>query len=673
MHYINTILFSAIFMFVYGACFGQIPQTEEEMFVLLQKTRIDTLKVRIMSNFAWSVRSSLPDKSFVYAQKAHKFAREINDIKGIIKTLSFMGIAMRNLGNYGIASNYLEEALELAQKHSRQEEVGFGYINFGNILYLEGKYQEALIYINRAIPIARHLNQTQMKAYIHINLGRIHHKLKRNEEALHDFGEALTLRKKLRDSIGIITVQFEMSESYISQNNFTEAKKVLTNIITSSRKYNDFGVLAGANDALARVALIQSQPTQARTFAENGLKYALQIKDKYRIVAIYATLASIETAEKRYEQALKYQTSYIIYQDSLHQETLHTRADRWEFSYELQRKEAEIQREMLEIHRRDFWMALLAGALLLAITVGIFIYTRYKEHQKTNKEFKIINGNLKESQNEAESYTQEAMQLNEVLHKSVEALRVSEDQQKRLNQILTDKNNTLQEMNHEKDSLMGIVAHDLKAPLNRIRGILELLNLSGELNPDQHQLMHMGHDILNNGSNLIRDLLDITYYEQGGTKMHLEKFDWVNFMNEHLTSYIQEAQKKNILLHYTPPAEPIDSISDEDCLSRIISNLLSNAIKFSPKNKGIYVTLEAIDSQIIIQIKDEGPGFTEDDKRKLFNKFEKLSAKPTAGEASSGLGLSIIKVLTEKLKGTVSLESEAGKGATFILTFPITV
>jgi signal transduction histidine kinase len=251
------------------------------------------------------------------------------------------------------------------------------------------------------------------------------------------------------------------------------------------------------------------------------------------------------------------------------------------------------------------------------------------------------------------------------------ALRASEDEQKRLNQILTNKNNSLQEINHEKDSLMGIVAHDLKAPLNRIRGILELFTLTSDLNDDQKHLVKMGHDIIQNGSNLIRDLLDISYYEHGGTKLRLEMLNWQTFLGEHHETFAQDAQKKNIQLHLTLPALPIQSITDEDCVSRIVSNLLSNAIKFSPKDKNIYLTLSAEAGKVMLSIRDEGQGFTEDDKRKLFHKFEKLSAKPTGGEASTGLGLSIIKVLTEKLQGTITLESEAGKGAKFVLTFPV--
>jgi len=103
-----------------------------------------------------------------------------------------------------------------------------------------------------------------------------------------------------------------------------------------------------------------------------------------------------------------------------------------------------------------------------------------------------------------------------------------------------------------------------------------------------------------------------------------------------------------------------------------VQNIISNAIKFSQPNKKIYITIRNSEEpqHIDISIKDEGPGFTENDKKKLFQKFAKLSARPTGGEHSSGLGLSIVKKLVEMMNGKIRVESEHGKGAEFILTFP---
>ena len=109
---------------------------------------------------------------------------------------------------------------------------------------------------------------------------------------------------------------------------------------------------------------------------------------------------------------------------------------------------------------------------------------------------------------------------------------------------------------------------------------------------------------------------------------------------------------------------------DKDYLNRIVDNLISNAIKFSKKNSSIEVSAGHSSSDFWISVKDYGPGFSENDKAHLFQKFKKLSARPTAGETSNGLGLAIVKTLVDRLKGKIELISEQGKGSEFILRFP---
>jgi signal transduction histidine kinase len=103
---------------------------------------------------------------------------------------------------------------------------------------------------------------------------------------------------------------------------------------------------------------------------------------------------------------------------------------------------------------------------------------------------------------------------------------------------------------------------------------------------------------------------------------------------------------------------------------QVLDNLISNAVKYSPLGKRILVRVVNTDRAVRIEIQDEGPGLSEDDKSKLFGKFARLSARPTGGEYSTGLGLSIVKKMVEAMNGKVWCESELGKGATFIVELP---
>jgi len=105
-------------------------------------------------------------------------------------------------------------------------------------------------------------------------------------------------------------------------------------------------------------------------------------------------------------------------------------------------------------------------------------------------------------------------------------------------------------------------------------------------------------------------------------------------------------------------------------LREIVENLVSNAVKYTPPGGAIRVITERVGARCRFIIADEGPGFTEDDRQKLFGKFQKLSARPTGGESSFGLGLAIVKMLVELHEGEIQLESEPGKGCRFIVELP---
>jgi signal transduction histidine kinase len=103
---------------------------------------------------------------------------------------------------------------------------------------------------------------------------------------------------------------------------------------------------------------------------------------------------------------------------------------------------------------------------------------------------------------------------------------------------------------------------------------------------------------------------------------------------------------------------------------QVLENLLSNAVKYLPSGKSIDAVLRQQHNTIRIEIREEGEGISADDMTKLFGKFARLTARPTGGEHSTGLGLSIVKKMVEAMNGRVWCESEVGRGATFIVELP---
>ncbi|MBK5277983.1 MAG: HAMP domain-containing histidine kinase [Bacteroidia bacterium] len=235
------------------------------------------------------------------------------------------------------------------------------------------------------------------------------------------------------------------------------------------------------------------------------------------------------------------------------------------------------------------------------------------------------------------------------------------------NEELEHRNKLLQELNIEKQQIIGIVSHDLKGPFNRIFALIQLMSMSSEnIGEDQKEYLGKIHQIVVDGLSMVRNLLDNRKLEDRGIDMHPEKLNFSAVLSSLIRQYQSLAVKKNIVIRYKPqPAIPI--YADKLYLTRIFENLLSNAIKFSPPNKSVFVVVTTTVDEIEISIQDEGPGINAADQQKLFHKFERLTARPTAGESSTGLGLSIVKVLIDKMEGRIRYEGSGGKGANFVV------
>ncbi len=262
------------------------------------------------------------------------------------------------------------------------------------------------------------------------------------------------------------------------------------------------------------------------------------------------------------------------------------------------------------------------------------------------------------------------------------ALAESYSHIKEQSERLEEQNHELLALNQEKNEFLGIAAHDLKNPLNNIRDLARIIEQEFQTMPPEEvqDFARLIGQSANKMFELVRNLLDVNAIEQGGIKPHLVDFDIREIVNRVVESYTQRAMTKGITLNFTIPDEPIVSFADENLTEQIIENLISNAVKYSPFGKKVTIEISttqqsvASNQQLLtVLIRDEGPGISADDQTKLFGKFARLTAQPTGGEHSTGLGLSIVKQLAEVMKGKVWCESVLGEGATFFVQLPMVV
>lgn len=236
------------------------------------------------------------------------------------------------------------------------------------------------------------------------------------------------------------------------------------------------------------------------------------------------------------------------------------------------------------------------------------------------------------------------------------------------NEELARQNQQLNDLNVEKQQIVDVVSHDLKGPFNRIFALVQLMSLSGgNLTDDQKEYMGKIHQISVDGLNMVRNLLDSKKIEEEILDLTLEPIDLESFVSSFIKNYKSVAQRKKIELIFKSPGN-VMVLADRLYLNRILDNIVSNAIKFSQKEKEVTVSIENTQENVFLMVRDEGPGISEEEQEKLYGKFQKLSAKPTGGESSTGLGLSIVKALVESMGGSIACRSRLGEGTEFIIT-----
>lgn len=237
--------------------------------------------------------------------------------------------------------------------------------------------------------------------------------------------------------------------------------------------------------------------------------------------------------------------------------------------------------------------------------------------------------------------------------------------------IIADQNDLLKKLNDEKSQLISIASHDLRSPLNRIQSLLSLLSIEGSLTPEQKKILQTAQREAKNQTEMIKEILDVYAMDEGKLKTTLESVQVPRVITKLVDDFKLLADKKNITILIESKTIVTDVTADAGYLRQIFENLLSNAIKFSYPNSTVTVILQTTAQTMQISFKDEGQGLDPEDHKKLFKRFQKLSARPTAGEASSGLGLSIAKKFAEAMNGSLTCISEKGKGATFTVELPL--
>ena len=234
-------------------------------------------------------------------------------------------------------------------------------------------------------------------------------------------------------------------------------------------------------------------------------------------------------------------------------------------------------------------------------------------------------------------------------------------------------NSRLSELNQEKNRYIGMVAHDLRNPIGTAEVFSELLLENYSDIPEDKHLEYIGL-IKKNCSfslDLIHEFLDISKIEAGIFDLNLESTDYISIVKENVKQNNLLANSKSQVLKVRTSLTEKKLCFDPNKISQVLNNLIGNAIKYSFPYTKIIVDMSFENNEMITKIIDEGQGIPPAELEKVFHPYQTTSVKSTGNEKSTGLGLVIVKKIIESHHGSISVESEVGKGSVFTFRLPV--
>lgn len=217
--------------------------------------------------------------------------------------------------------------------------------------------------------------------------------------------------------------------------------------------------------------------------------------------------------------------------------------------------------------------------------------------------------------------------------------------------------------------ILSNMIHDLKTPISAVRGFLELIEASGELNDQQVHFQERAFAGLARMELLINAFLEMNRLKQNSS-LALVECSFGTIITESLQLVEPLAAKRNITIHQEIATDLESVMGQPEQLMQVVDNLLSNAIKYNLDGGDVYVTAKNHAGFVQLEVRDTGAGIASDDQLKVFEAFFRTRKIAKTSIEGTGLGLAIVRLIVEKHNGRIWLESEPGVGSAFSVTIP---
>lgn len=557
------------------------------------------------------------------------------------------GICQKNLADYSRALESQLNAIRFFESAADTAGIIISYNNLGILYNDQQKLEVAETYFWKGLKIAQVFNDPYLLITTKSNIGLNMHSQKRYEEAFEAFQQVLAFDLKDGNPYEIGVSYNNVASAYIKLKKYDLALA----LIDSSMRYKElsgdkYGMVISLGNK-AEVFDSLNQPALTLKYAQQGYELATQLGAQKLQAEMLLKFHQAYQKLGNFERALHYFKAYTQLMDSLQNKDTEVAIANAQRKFDLEQKEAELERANLEISHIKTRQALYLVAFLAILALSILMTIGF---------FRI-------------------RRLNAVLNKNQKELNESNVQLKRLNEQYEQAKNQAESANRAKTAFLSNVSHEIRTPLNAILGLLDIAHYETEAD-ERQKLMRTVQHSANSLLHIINDLLDLSKIEAGKISFEKKNFNIPALIEQLKETLIALAQDKPVeILTEIDPQLPAYMVGDQFRLNQIILNLGSNAVKFTSQGfikievacigKKFNADGEVVGCNLRFGITDTGIGIPANKIDQIFNRFSQADEDTSRKYGGTGLGLSICKKLVELQGGTIGLSSISGEGSTF--------
>ncbi len=632
----------------------------------LSETSVDTARLTIINQLIHYYTDSNNERTIELAKEALTLVDKARSQKEAAEIFLNYALAIETLGHYTESILYNEKALELYSSLKDSANISIIYNNLGIGYNQIGDYSMAVHNLLLAIEIDEALKDSIGSSFDYINLSETYYFSKNYQLAERWGKKAFNTINATQEKYGLAYAAETLALAYIELGKLDSARALVAIASSLAKEQSVDYLICRSESHLGRINMKERNYDQARLHFLNALKLS---KDKYisdvrlpSLILLAETYLNLDKEQMALEHALEaYQSSLIIKNKVWAMESCTVLSKVFE---KINKPAETIKYLQLASHYKDTILDQSVRGSILAKAYNINL-----ENEKRDKQ-KALDG--LEEKDKVVLRQRYLLIIGGIAVLSlltfVYLIRKASIERKKNNEQLISNNIQLNRLNQEINGLINTIVHDLKAPLNSLQGILYVLEQDTSHNTSASEMIKHGHRVIEGGHEIIKELLELRELEEKATGLTIENTNLKKLIEGIKEEYLPYAKQKQIDINTLSDDEIVGL--DQQMVKRLIGNLVSNAIKYSPTGKQVQILANKTNQRITFEVVDEGQGFSEADREKMYEKFQKLSARPTAGETSHGLGLAIVKIIATRLNATIELSSEVGKGSSFLITIP---